>query len=141
MTTTLDTTGTGFIIAEIELKFTPAGQAVANFPISFGRNVKDLAGEWEKRDTILVRATAWGLLAEFIAENFQAKAEIEVSGPIFEQSWTDKDGNERKSLAMRVRQASGPIQKREYSNSGSDAAKPSKRGNGKKASPWDSDDI
>ncbi|KZM68464.1 single-stranded DNA-binding protein [Nocardia terpenica] len=103
----------GFIIGEVNLGFTPKGLAYCHFPVAFSQSVKNKnTDEWEKTKNVVLNATAWGDLAEFIGEKFEKFTEIELSGIVYEDTYTGNDGEERKSLKIDVRTVSGPLPKR-----------------------------
>ncbi|ASN69228.1 putative single-stranded DNA-binding protein [uncultured Caudovirales phage] len=106
--------GKGFIIADIETKALPSGQFVANFPVAFNKNKKnEQTGEWEPDKSAVIRCTAWGELAEFITEKFQAKTEIELSGELNIREYERNDGSKGQSVEATVRTVSAPIPKRD----------------------------
>lgn len=104
--------GRGFIIGEIDFKFTPSGQAVANFPVAFNKNKKDESGEWVPDKSAVIRFTAWGDLAEFINEKFEAKTEIDIQGDFHVRKY-EKDGEERQSIEAIAKTVGAPIPKRD----------------------------
>ncbi|MBF6333428.1 single-stranded DNA-binding protein [Nocardia transvalensis] len=103
----------GFIIGDVNLGFTPKGVAYCNFPVAFSQSVKNKqTDEWEKTKNIVLNATAWGDIAEFIGEKFEKFTEIKLSGVVYEDTYTGNDGEERKSLKLDVHTASGPLPKK-----------------------------
>lgn len=107
--------GTGFLIAPIEFKVLPSGQSVANFPVAFNKDKKnESTGQWERDKGIVIRAAAWGPLAEYINDRFEAKQEIELSGELYQRTYQKTDGSgEGVSVEMTVRTAGAPMQKRD----------------------------
>jgi single-strand DNA-binding protein len=111
--------GRGFIIGEIEFKFTPSGTAVANFPVAFNKDKFDQdKDKWVRDKEAVIRFTAWGDLAEFINEKFEAKTEIDIQGDFHIRKYEDKEGNERQSIEATVRTVGAPIPKRDKFGSG-----------------------
>lgn len=55
----------GFLGADVEMRFTPAGKQVSNFSIGSTTQYKSADGETVKTTTWL-RCTAWGKLAEIV---------------------------------------------------------------------------
>ncbi|WP_344319872.1 single-stranded DNA-binding protein, partial [Nocardia ninae] len=93
MATALISSGTGFIIGDIDLRMMPNGQAVLNMPLAFSQSYKDeQSGDWKKTNEIVVRAALFGPLAEWAADNVQTKTEVFVSGVVYEREWTDGEG-------------------------------------------------
>jgi single-strand DNA-binding protein len=79
----------GRLTADIELKATPAGVAVAKFTIATNRRgSKDGA-------TDFIDCVAWRQTAEFIAKYFGKASSICIVGELQKRSYKDKDGNTR----------------------------------------------
>ena len=53
----------GFLGRDPEMRYTPGGQAVANFPLAVNRRYRDGQGELVK-ETLWFQITAWDRLAE-----------------------------------------------------------------------------
>ncbi|QIS21277.1 single-stranded DNA-binding protein [Nocardia terpenica] len=108
----------GFIINTPELAFSASGTAYIRLALAHSYNKPVGDGEWEKQDEIIVNATAFGPLAEYIAENFDGgKCEIEWSGTVYEEEY-EHHGETRKSVKAKIRTVSGPIPKRGNNTSG-----------------------
>ena len=74
-----------------ELKYTPAGQAVAKFSIAVNA---------PKDKTLWLEVTVWRQTAEF-ANNYLTKgSQVVVTGALDEDEWTGKDGEKRKKLVL-----------------------------------------
>lgn len=91
-------TGEFTIGSDPELRFTQIGKAVASFSAVASKSKKDDAGNWVDDKDIWVRVTVWDRVAEHVAESFTKGSRIVLSGTIHEEKWTDKDGNDRKTL-------------------------------------------
>ena len=89
----------GRITKDIELRRTPAGVAVASFTIACDRDFKSNTGE---KETDFIECVAWRQTGEFIERNFFKGKMIVVSGRLQIRSWTDKDGNKRKTAEIVV---------------------------------------
>ena len=79
-----------------ELRFTPAGAAVANFTVAstpryFDRN----AGEWKDGDPLFLRCNLWRQAAENLAESLSRGARVIVSGRLKQRSYETRDGERR----------------------------------------------
>lgn len=111
------TTGRGFVISDVELKFTPSGQAVANFPVAF-KDRKKNGDEWDDIRNTVYRMTAWGKLAEQINDSVQKLTEVDISFKGYEDSY-EKDGETRKTLNGIVVSCSPSIEKRDKGGFGS----------------------
>lgn len=94
----------GNLTNDPELRFTPAGAAVANFtvastPRTFDRN----SNEWRDGETLFMRCAVWRDQAENAAESLQKGMRVVVTGRLVSRSWTDKEtGMERSALQMEV---------------------------------------
>lgn len=115
------TSGRGFVIADVELKFTPSGQAVANFPVAF-KDRKKVGDDWEDIRNTVYRMTAWGKIAEQIADAVQKLTEVDISFKGYEDSY-EKDGETRKTLNGIVVSCSPSIEKRDKGSFGSGGKK------------------
>ena len=60
----------------------------------------DVTGEWEDKNTSWWTIKAWRKLAEQCQSVIKKGQEIIVLGKVFEESWTDKDGNKRTSYEV-----------------------------------------
>ena len=77
-----------------ELKYTPGGQAVANFSLATNRTWKGSDGQ-RKESTTWHNIVVWGKQAETIKEYLSKGREIYIEGRIDNRSYDDKDGNKR----------------------------------------------
>ena len=93
----------GNLTADPELRFTPSGDAVANFTIaSTPRRFDRQANEWTDGDTMYLDASAWRGMAENVAETLVKGARAIVTGSLKVRYWDDKDGNRRTSYELDV---------------------------------------
>jgi single-strand DNA-binding protein len=81
--------------SEPKIRYTQSGQAVASFAVFIKRKNKD--GEQESTP---INVTAWGDMAENIVANVQKGDRVLVTGRLQENTWTDKEGNERKGVEL-----------------------------------------
>lgn len=91
----------GNLAADPELRFTPAGKAVANFTVAATPRVKN-GDQWEDGETLWFACSVWGVPAENVAESLQKGVQVIVSGRLKNRAWEDRDGNRRTSLEMDV---------------------------------------
>ena len=73
-----------------EVRFTPGGQAVANFTIATNESWKDKNGQQQER-TEWHRIVVWGKLAELCGEYLKKGRQAYVEGRIQTREWTDKE--------------------------------------------------
>lgn len=72
------------------LKYTPNGKAVCNFTVAFSPWDPETR---DKAPTRFIKVTAWGQLAENVAETFgQGEAVLVVGSDFGTDEWTKKDG-------------------------------------------------
>ena len=87
----------GRLTFDPELRTTPSGVSVVRFQVACDRNYQK-SGEERKADFIDV--TAWRQTAEFISRYFRKGSMIAVEGSIQTDSYTDNNGNKRKSVTV-----------------------------------------
>jgi single-strand DNA-binding protein len=84
-----------------ELRFTPAGAAVASFtvastPRTFDRN----SNEWKDGTTLFMRVSAWRELGENVAETLDQKGmRVVVTGRLTQREY-EKDGQKRTVIEL-----------------------------------------
>ena len=83
-----------------EVRYSPAGLAVANFSgaSDYSRKVND---EWQK-ETEWTRFVAFSKSAERIGEQLQKGSLVYIEGRLKTNKWQDKDGNDRYSTDVIV---------------------------------------
>jgi single-strand DNA-binding protein len=89
----------GRLTRDAELRFTPAGVAVATLPLAHNRRYRDDAGEW-KEDTTYVTVTVFRRLAELAGERLRKGSAVLVEGRLHGRSWTGTDGRTHKVLEV-----------------------------------------
>jgi single-strand DNA-binding protein len=87
----------GRLTRDPELRRTGNGIAVASFTIACERDLKNSNGE---KETDFIDITAWRNTAEFVEKYFAKGRTAVVSGRLQIRSWTDKDGNKRKTAEV-----------------------------------------
>jgi single-strand DNA-binding protein len=94
---------TGRLVKTSALGFTPSGKAKCNFSLATSRRVKE-GDTWKDVDTTFWEVTAWQKLAEHLTDSeLPNGTEITVIGEAAERTWTDKTGQERKTLQITAR--------------------------------------
>lgn len=88
----------GRLVRDPELRRTGNGIAVASFTVAVDRDFK--SGENGKKETDFIDCVAWRNTGEFVSKYFSKGAMIVVSGRLQGRSWTDKDGNKRKTMEI-----------------------------------------
>lgn len=77
-----------------EVRFTPAGQAVATFNIATSERWTDKAGQKQEK-TEWHRIVVWGKTAENCKEYLSKGRPVFVEGRLQTREWTDKEGKKR----------------------------------------------
>src|SRR5688572_22262742 len=80
----------GNLGADPEVRFTPGGQAVANFRIATSESWNDKNGQKQER-TEWHRIVVWGKLAELCGEYLKKGRQCYVEGRLQTREWTDKE--------------------------------------------------
>ncbi len=80
----------GNLGADPEVRFTPGGQAVANFRIATSESWTDKSGQKQER-TEWHRIVVWGKLAELCGEYLAKGRQCFVEGRLQTREWTDKE--------------------------------------------------
>ena len=88
----------GRLTRDPELRRTGSGVAVASFTVAVDRDFspKD-SGE---KETDFIDCVAWRQTGEFVSKYFTKGRMIVVSGRLQIRSWTDKDGNKRRTAEV-----------------------------------------
>jgi single-strand DNA-binding protein len=98
----------GNLTADPELRFTPAGVAVANFTVASTPRVYEReSGEWRDGDTLFLRCNVWRQTAENVAQSFVKGARVIVQGRLKQRSFETREGGERTVVELEV-DAIGP---------------------------------
>lgn len=87
----------GRLTYDPELKSTASGVSVLRFQIAVDRNYQRQGTE---RQADFIDCVAWRQTAEFVSRYFHKGSLIAVEGSIQTQNYTDKDGNNRKSVEV-----------------------------------------
>ena len=87
----------GRICNDIELRRTGSGVPVASFTVAVDRDFKNNGGE---KETDFIDCVAWRQTGEFVHKYFSKGRMAVVSGRLQIRSWTDKDGNKRKTAEI-----------------------------------------
>lgn len=97
----------GSLGGEPELRFTPAGKAVASFSVAVSSRKKDGNGAWKDDGTTWYRCTVWDQEAENVTESLVKGTRVIVQGSLKLRQWEAKDGTKGSTLELQV-SAVGP---------------------------------
>lgn len=88
----------GRLTRDPELRRTGSGIAVASFSVAVDRDFGGRDGG--ERETDFIDCVAWRQTGEFVSKYFTKGSMIVVSGRLQIRSWTDKDGNKRRTAEV-----------------------------------------
>jgi single-strand DNA-binding protein len=87
----------GHLGKDPEVKYTPAGTAVAKFSIATNERYKDKEGNWQDR-TEWHNIVAWQRLAEIAGEYLKKGRQVYIEGRLQTRSWDDKESGQKKYM-------------------------------------------
>ena len=88
----------GRLTRDPELRRTGTGTAVASFTVAVDRDFGGRDGG--EKETDFIDCVAWRQTGEFVSKYFTKGRMIVVSGRLQIRSWTDKDGNKRRTAEV-----------------------------------------
>ena len=88
----------GRLTADPELKTTPSGVSVTSFTVAVDRDFSGKDGG--EKETDFIDCVAWRNTGEFVSKYFTKGSMAVVSGRLQIRSWTDKDGNKRRTAEV-----------------------------------------
>jgi len=117
----------GNLVDDPQLRYTPTGQAVANFRVaSTPRFMDRQTNEWKDGDSLFLSCNVWRQAAENVAESLQRGMRVIVSGRLRQRSYETKEGEKRTVYEIEVdevgpslRNASAKVTKSSRSTGGS----------------------
>jgi single-strand DNA-binding protein len=93
----------GNLVGDPELRYTPTGQAVANFRVaSTPRKMNQQTQQWEDGDSLFLSCNVWRQAAENVAESLQRGMRVIVSGRLRQRSYETKEGEKRTVYEVEV---------------------------------------
>ena len=88
----------GRLVRDPELRRTGTGIAVASFTVAVDRDFGGRDGG--EKETDFIDCVAWRQTGEFVSKYFTKGRMIVVSGRLQIRSWTDKEGNKRRTAEV-----------------------------------------
>ncbi|WP_042430233.1 single-stranded DNA-binding protein [Streptacidiphilus anmyonensis] len=125
----------GNLTADPEIRFTPAGVALARFTIaSTPRTLDKTSNVWKDGTAVFMRCTAWRDIAEHAAESLAKGMRVIATGRLTQHNWDTPEGEKRSMLGMEVEEV-GPSLR--FANA--TVTKTTRNGSGTpaQADPWD----
>ena len=93
----------GNLVADPELRFTPAGAAVANFRVaSTPRQFNKQTNQWEDQEALFLTCNVWRQAAENVAESLTKGMRVMVSGRLRQRSFETREGEKRTVFEVEV---------------------------------------
>src|ERR1700685_4572762 len=146
----------GNLVDDTQLRYTPTGNAVANFRVASTPRFMDRAtNEWKDGDSLFLTCNVWRQPAENVAESLQRGMRVIVSGRLRQRSYETKEGEKRTVYEVEVddvgpslRNASAKVTKSTRStgggggqggSSGAGRAADGQGGSGGDTDPWAAD--
>ena len=74
----------------------------ARIRLSSNDRAKNEQGQWEDRDQTWTTVKVWGKNADYVMSTLKKGQEIIVVGTMFEDTWTDKEGNKKSAYEFRA---------------------------------------
>jgi single-strand DNA-binding protein len=92
-----ETTFTGNLGSDAELRFSQSGQPVLNFNVCDSKSRKDDNGNWQTIAEQWFRVSVWGTYAEYLAEHLVRGTRVTVWGEFYQREY-EHNGEKRTSL-------------------------------------------
>jgi single-strand DNA-binding protein len=117
----------GNLVEDPELRFTPAGAAVAKFRIaSTPRTFDKQTNAWKDGETLYLPVSVWRQQAEHCAESLAKGMRVVVQGRLSQRSYEDREGVKRTvfelegdEVAVSLKMATAKVTKASSSGAGS----------------------
>ena len=104
----------GRLVADPELRTTPAGYSVCSFRIACDRSYVQ---QGQQRQADFIDVVAWRQQADFVSKYFQKGSMIAVEGSLQTRNYQDKNGNNRTAVEVVANNISFAGAKRQDSQS------------------------
>ena len=102
----------GNLVDDPELRFTPAGQAVARFRVASTPRFRDnTTGEWKDGDSLFLTCNVWRQAAENAAESLTRGMRVIVSGRLRQRSYETKEGEKRTVYEIEADEVAASLQR------------------------------
>lgn len=95
------------LTADPELRFTPAGAAVANFTVACNdRQLDKTTNEWKDGEATFLNCAVWRDQAENVAEQLTKGALVNVYGKLKQRTYETREGEKRTVYEVDVEEVS-----------------------------------
>jgi len=85
----------GNLTRDVELKYTPAGTAIAKFGLATNRTYKDSMSGENKQEVLFIDITVFGRSAEVANQYLSKGRRVLIEGRLVLDQWVDSTGNKR----------------------------------------------
>ncbi len=92
----------GNLTRDVELKYTPSNQAVANIGLAVNRRYKTKDTGEQREETTFVDCEAWGRTAEVMNQYLAKGRPVFIEGRLKLDTWQDQNGGNRSKLKVVV---------------------------------------
>src|SRR5690554_654644 len=93
----------GNLIADLELRYTQNGLAVANFTIASTPRTFDRAtNDWKDGEALFLRASVWRDFAEHVAGSLSKGSRVIATGRLKQRNYETKEGEKRTSFEIEI---------------------------------------
>lgn len=128
---------TGNMVADPELRYTQAGQAVATFRVaSTPRTFDKAANEWRDGEALFLQCEAWRQMAENVAESLTKGMRVIVSGRLRQRSYEAKDGSKRSVYEIEADDVGPSLRNASAKTTRSDRSRPEQQPQRPADDPW-----
>lgn len=100
MSTTVTTEAN--LVEDPQLRYTKSSKAVCSIRLAISSRRKNAEGEYEDTPAVFAEATAWGPLAENVADSLHKGDRVLVHGSSYDEEWTDREGQTRVKHVIQV---------------------------------------
>ena len=90
----------GNVTRDPELRFTPSGQATANFGLAVNRVWNDRQSNERKEAVSFFDIVCWREMAENASESLTKGSRVIVTGRLEQRSWEGQDGEKRSKIEV-----------------------------------------
>lgn len=89
----------GNLVRDVDLRYTPGGDAVASFDLAINSYYTDKAKK-KQEDTTFVSVTVWRKQAETCAEWLKKGKSVLIQGRLKQERWKGKDNENKQRLVV-----------------------------------------
>jgi single-strand DNA-binding protein len=100
----------GNVTRDVELRFTPSGQATCTLGVAVSRRWQDRQSQEWKEATSFFDVVCWGKLAENVASSVVRGTRVVVTGRLDQRSWETQEGDKRSKIEITADQVAPSLQ-------------------------------